>query len=58
MGQVQSLKDTLQKYESASGQTVNNAKTDVVFSNGVPIERRNQIGLCLDIREVLSHENI
>jgi len=56
VGQAQSLKDILQMYESVAGQTVNYVKTEVIFSNGVPIERRSQIALCLDIREVLSYE--
>ena len=47
--QAQALKDILRHYELASGQTINYAKTDVAFSKGVPIERRNQITLCLDI---------
>ena len=50
------LKGILQKYELASGKTINFAKTDVVLSKRVSAERRNQITLCLDIREVLSHD--
>jgi len=50
------VKDKLHKYEAASGQKINFAKTDVSFSKGVQPERRNQIAICLDIREVLSHD--
>ena len=49
------LRNILYNYERASGQTVNFSKTDVSFSRGVSTERRNQITLLLDIREVLSH---
>jgi len=48
-------KNILYNYERASGPTVNFSKTDVSFSKGVSAERRNQITLLLDIREVLSH---
>jgi len=54
--QAQAWKDILRQYELASRQTINYAKTDIAFSKGVPIDRRNQITLCLDIREVLSHD--
>jgi len=51
--QAEALKDILHKYELASRQTINFAKTNVVYSKGVSAECRNQITLCLDIREVL-----
>jgi len=52
----EALKDILCKYELAFRQTIIFAKTDVVFNKGVSTERKNQINLCLDIREVLSHD--
>lgn len=50
------VKQILHHYERASGQQVNFAKTDVSFSKGVKADRRNTLTICLDIREVLSHE--
>ena len=41
-------------YKRASGQMVYFSKTDVSFNKPVPAERRNQIKILLNIREVLS----
>lgn len=56
LSQDETLKEVLYKYELAFGQMINCSKTDVVFSKGIPENHRNQISLCLDIHEVLSHD--
>jgi len=52
--QAEALKNILHKYELGSGQTINFAKTDVVFCKGVLAKHRIQITSCLGIQEVLS----
>lgn len=54
MVQASTLKNILSRYEAASSQVINLAKTDVSFS--IPTECRNQITLHLDIKEVPSHD--
>ena len=49
------VKALLQNYKRASGQCINYTKTDVMFSKGVSEDRRRDITLILDIREVLSY---
>ena len=42
--------------ERASRQQVNFTKIDVSFSKGVEAEHRNQITLCLNIKEIQLHD--
>jgi len=56
--QLQPKQQLFGRYYTASGQMINFVKTNVVFSKGVPVERRQQITLCLDIREDCHLTNI
>ena len=50
------MKNIFLLYEKASGQQVNFNKSSVVFSKDVPQQRRDEIIITLDVREVLSNE--
>jgi len=54
--QVDAICLLLHHYKEASGQAINLAKTNVLFSRGVKCDKRTRITHSLDIREVLSYD--
>lgn len=54
--QAQAIKEILWKYEGASGQQVNFSKSSITFSKEIQQQRKDDIQLQLDIREVLAQD--
>ena len=53
--EAQTVKSILHDFEEASSQKINLAKSNVLFGKGIPLQRRDEILMTLDIREVLSY---
>jgi len=55
MDEARTIRDLLHRYELASGQQVNVAKTNVSFSKGTSSMRRDEVIITLNVQEVLAY---